>query len=152
MVRDHSVNIAACTVTTTTQAESLLQRVKPNPVCDCHSRLYVQRTCYLQWPPLADTGDDTAIRRPICHCRTSVNCQLQTAVIQCRTCLYSHFWATFLCYTCQLAHGESVLAVWQQQLGLTVAYCSSSDADAASHRTWGWGTNDDRWPSLVLVA
>ena len=130
------------------------------PAASCQTR----SSLWLSFPPLCPVlllAITPAVRHPVIyytairigHCRASVNnCQIQTAVLQCRTCLYSHFWATFLCYTCQLAHGESVLAVWQQQLGLTVAYCSSSDADAASHRTWGWGTNDDRWPSLVLVA
>ena len=41
---------------------------------------------------------------------------------QCRNCLYSHFWATFLCYIiCQLVHGEIRQLYWLLAAA-TVAY------------------------------
>jgi len=47
---------------------------------------------------------------------------VQVLIANCRQLCYSaglvcgHFWATFLCYTCQLAHGESVLAIVHHQM------------------------------------
>jgi len=104
--------------------------------------------CYLQLP-LAETGDD------LLYGYTCLSLIVDVVhVASCRQQCYnsgpvSHFSVTCLCYTtCQLGQGmarqDNLIIVRDWLLtAATVAHCSSSDADAASHRG-GRPTSGDR--------